>query len=233
VKRRLLKLCLFLLLGAVVNVAVAWGLAAWVIPHRLAMHLHFFLSDNRAPRWRFTVRSGVGTTVIWSIQTGDSAHLVAKTEVRPDLLSPWSRINSPPIPLVLDPPQTEYARGWPMLSLMCVSIPDQAAPKRGAEFVPSFSQGIRLSVVFDPASGQPIDRCLPLRPIWSGFVINTAFYATILWLLFAAPFALRRELRRRRNICPHCAYPIGTNDVCTECGKAVKALGTLEQPSRE
>jgi hypothetical protein len=56
--------------------------------------------------------------------------------------------------------------------------------------------------------------------IWPGFAINTVFYATILWGLFAAPFALRRRLRVKRGLCPKCAYPVGTSDVCTECGAA-------------
>jgi hypothetical protein len=67
-------------------------------------------------------------------------------------------------------------------------------------------------------------RLLPYAPMWPGFAINTLFYAGTLWLLFAAPFALRRRRRIKRGLCPKCAYPIGrggTSDVCTECGAAV------------
>jgi len=65
---------------------------------------------------------------------------------------------------------------------------------------------------------------LPLRPIWPEFAINTLFYAGVLWILFCGPFALRRMIRRRRGLCPHCAYPTwggGQSPVCTECGAAV------------
>ena len=41
--------------------------------------------------------------------------------------------------------------------------------------------------------GIPAGHEFPLQPIWPGFAINTVFYAFILWLLFAAPFALRRR----------------------------------------
>jgi hypothetical protein len=61
-------------------------------------------------------------------------------------------------------------------------------------------------------------RALPLVPIWPGFAINTLCYAGILWLLFAAPFALRKRRRIKRGLCPTCAYPVGTNERCTECG---------------
>ena len=49
---------------------------------------------------------------------------------------------------------------------------------------------------------------LPLRPIWPGFAINTLFYAVALWLLFAAPFALRRRRRIKRGWCLKCGYDL-------------------------
>ncbi len=65
---------------------------------------------------------------------------------------------------------------------------------------------------------------LNLRPIIPGFAVNTLFYAAILWLLIAGPFALRRFLRVRRGRCPKCAYPAGESSVCSECGKALPSL---------
>ena len=62
----------------------------------------------------------------------------------------------------------------------------------------------------------------PMGILWPGFAINTVFYAFILWLLFAGPFALRRRRRIKRGLCPKCAYPVGTSDVCTECGARVR-----------
>jgi len=64
-------------------------------------------------------------------------------------------------------------------------------------------------------------RALPLRPLWPGFAINTVFYAGVLWVLWATPFALRRMIRHRRGRCAQCGYPIGQSPVCTECGAAV------------
>jgi hypothetical protein len=71
---------------------------------------------------------------------------------------------------------------------------------------------------------------IPLRPLWPGFAINTLFYAAILWLLFAAPFALRRRRRIARGLCPACAYPVGVSPVCTECGRPVPANRSLNEP---
>ena len=62
-------------------------------------------------------------------------------------------------------------------------------------------------------------RILPIRPIWPGFAVNTIFHAGVLWLLVFGPFAFRRLIRRRRGLCPACAYPMGEAGVCTECGR--------------
>jgi hypothetical protein len=62
---------------------------------------------------------------------------------------------------------------------------------------------------------------LPIGVLWPGFAINTIFYAAILGVLFFAPGELRQTIRRRRGLCPACAYPIGASPVCTECGAAV------------
>jgi hypothetical protein len=65
------------------------------------------------------------------------------------------------------------------------------------------------------------DRLLPLRPVWPGFAVNTLFYAAVIWLLICGPFVLCRFIRVRRGLCPKCAYPVGTSDQCSECGKAL------------
>jgi hypothetical protein len=61
----------------------------------------------------------------------------------------------------------------------------------------------------------------PLGIVWPGFAINTLFCTGVLWLLFAAPFALRRWRRIKRGLCPACAYPVGESATCTECGRPV------------
>ena len=62
---------------------------------------------------------------------------------------------------------------------------------------------------------------LPISPLWPGFAVNTLFYAVGLWLLIPGPFVLRRFIRGRRGLCTACAYPRGESDVCSECGKAL------------
>jgi hypothetical protein len=198
-KRRLLRLCVFLLLGAIVNVAVAWACALWVnerapaaggIPATSLLkdvfgnEVHFnymaFGNANEGNGWLVSRRFAVGRTI------GDQPHTCAVHEV---------------------------SSGFPIISLtgQRVSVDGQAVGQY-AILLPE--QSIQTIGAFAGS-------CLPLRAIWPGFAIDTLFYAAIIWLFFALPFKLRRHFRARRKLCPHCAYPIGTSDVCTECGKAV------------
>jgi hypothetical protein len=71
-------------------------------------------------------------------------------------------------------------------------------------------------------------KILPTTIIWRGVLINTAAYAAILYLLVlacAAPFSIRRWVRRRQHRCESCGYRIGTSVVCTECGAELEHRG--------
>jgi hypothetical protein len=110
----------------------------------------------------------------------------------------------------------ERAAGWPLLAVR--SCNTYSSFPRPSALTESFGE-ITLPSWLGNRDGAP--HTVPICPIWPGFAINTLFYAAIVWLLFAAPFALRRRRRIKRGLCPACAYPVGESAVCTECGKAV------------
>jgi len=64
---------------------------------------------------------------------------------------------------------------------------------------------------------------LPLRPIWSGLILDTLLFASVVALpVFGVP-AMRRSRRRRRGLCVACGYPRPTPVssaaiACPECG---------------
>lgn len=68
-----------------------------------------------------------------------------------------------------------------------------------------------------------------MRLEWTGVVLNPLLVGGGLWVvLVALPLAamnVRRASRARRGLCVSCGYPAGASDVCTECGRAVGALG--------
>ena len=104
--------------------------------------------------------------------------------------------------------------GWPVRSLRAEKW-EHVGPLGGTEAHPTVT-------TWHNGCPSPIGlKFVPLQPLWPGFAINTIFYAAILWLLFVTPGAVRRTIRRRRGLCPACAYPIGVSPICTECGVRV------------
>ncbi len=57
---------------------------------------------------------------------------------------------------------------------------------------------------------------LPLRPLLPGFAINTALYASLWFFAIPLPGKLRRRRRRRKGLCPSCAYDL-SGDLETGC----------------
>jgi len=194
----LLKLALFLVLGAIVNIAVAWGFSLGVermtaqspppIPARELDVLWERYGVAEVKRtltgWRET---NIGTTVKWFGNNMPQYGVVNMGGACMDI--------------------TVVDSGAP---LRCVRHHATAAPFYNATWggLPRGSEWFRRAA-----------------PIWPGFAINTVFYAAIMWLLFAAPFALRRRSRIRRGLCPKCAYDLrgSTPDstTCPECGNAM------------
>ena len=76
-------------------------------------------------------------------------------------------------------------------------------------------------MVISPLPTSPFQRSFPKHILWPGFLIDTAFHATMLWLLVPGPFVLRRVIRMKRGRCVKCGYPMGESDVCSECGKTL------------
>ncbi|MGP1346557.1 MAG: hypothetical protein ACTS3F_07815 [Phycisphaerales bacterium] len=79
---------------------------------------------------------------------------------------------------------------------------------------------------------------LPLSPIWSGLLANTASYAGLIWLVFFLPAVLRTRIHRWRHPnaipCKHCRYDLAgiEQPVCPECGQAVPSLQTNPKSER-
>jgi len=65
---------------------------------------------------------------------------------------------------------------------------------------------------------------IPLKPLWPGLLLNTLCFGTAGAILLPLPGAavrtLRHRIRRRRNLCEHCAYPRPAGaSTCPECGR--------------
>ncbi len=237
-KRRLLTLAIFLLLGAVVNVAVAWGCATWSslklvsrpwvgqpteVDQRLWQQV---VPAGAAPRARALWRSrgfGCDSLMIFGDRSGEAF-------LRED---PSGQVNfSFSVNAKMDR-ATLVRSGWPWrsgagerwdlgISLMT------PIPMLGYKVTTWRDADLQTSAVsFDRPTwlGGSSFRLLPLRPIWPGFAFNTLFYATILWPLICGPFVLRRHIRRKRGLCVSCGYDLrhAEHEACPECGARPKS----------
>ena len=116
---------------------------------------------------------------------------------------------------------SDYGFGWPFTCMWYQVVgQDQGMQVIGAEL----RGGLLISG--QPATvGTPRCRIIPLYPAWHGLLGNTLIYAAA-WasLLILIPMLIRAN-RRRRGLCPACAYDLRATPAgspCPECGQISK-----------
>ncbi len=216
VRRHLLTLAIFLLAGAVVNVAVAWVILwkkDWttVWPARLDGVWHWPRDvPTHWPDMAETILRAEGFGVLGLSYDARRLSDAGRESFR----------------------LATFRAGWPMLGLAWGNWQEALRPNMTFAGRPRFierSDGhptqswwvwgipVELSTA---GYGQRMRNHLPIRPFWPAFAPNTLFYATLLWLVILGPFALRRLIRQRRGLCPACGYDLrhGEHEACPECG---------------
>lgn len=128
------------------------------------------------------------------------------------------------------PNVAEIATGWPLLALARYEVSRvnlfdsiRGAGSFGTSLsasgaLPLWSGGITRHGWADQQPPQGTATILPTYPLAWGFAGNTVFYAACLagpWLIGRA---LRRRLRTRRGLCGRCGYDIAGLAACPECG---------------
>ncbi len=227
-KRRLTKVVLFLLLGAIVNVAVAWTITA-LPPWPGWPQRPIVLTEIEWPRpvpqhWPSRANS------VQERVFGQSAHIYF-ADVLEETETPDGELWATEQFVTVEEFVINIGTvGWPCLALQWEVWLDDVLPRGGAAGGPHRADGQPVDTWWLGGVDLPFEKFgfsqqgwkrLPVRPIWPGFAINTLFYAAVLWLLFPGPFALRRFIRLKRGLCPACAYPRSESAVCSECGNAI------------
>ncbi|MHC4129644.1 MAG: hypothetical protein ACYSWT_05920 [Planctomycetota bacterium] len=218
-RHRLPTIAIFLLLGALVNVAVAWT-CAYRVGFGPFEARQYELESGQS--WSVLSWKAFGSRRVVSVRPVSESSETDPVRGRRPVFPGWSDIRGDHVPasgpsLVLEAAE---ARGWPLLSLAARLEAGSKPPSLWAGESPDaveIQPPANAANVYD-ASG----RTLPLRPIWLGFAADTLFYAAAAWLLSRIPLALRRFSRARRGLCPACGYPPGAAAVCTECGRALE-----------
>lgn len=108
----------------------------------------------------------------------------------------------------------DNAAGWPMLALACTTEVIEGPGNLKYEV----RGGIPIPRDEEDSWREP--NVLPFAPLWSGLIGDTAFFAVIWSVVLGVPPACRGSYRRRRGLCPRCAYDL-RHDLatgCPECG---------------
>ncbi len=226
-KRRLLIVAVFLLAGAVVNVAVAW--AAWGKTgySLLPVGRITFRYPNQPPADRSDRER-------WARHATDSWPQETDYLQRSDRHSfgVWYRRITKGILFQGFWPKREVARelmlsaGMSEVIMVRIGWPANCLTLHAWRWEPYYAEGpdgwpvqATKTVVHEHDGLLLFGKPMPRHLLWPGFAVNTILYATVLTLLICGPFALRRFIRIRHRLCPACAYPRGASDVCSECSR--------------
>jgi hypothetical protein len=239
--RLLILAAISLAVGFATSVGVSWSLALWpeqtfTFTHGIEVNTapvgsraysdRLTFIDEYRPGFR---RVTAGNTPLSRVVVDRIADKLASVDHTP--LDPWNiDVQRPQRPLwfvwlprsaddgqILDETSARAA-GWPWLCLCSTRVRsggNPAAHIRGAlPIVPPSSYRTRIRT--DPDLGT-----VPLLPIWSGLAADTGVFA-LPWLVILGVPSLRRALRVRRGLCPHCGYDLRglpAGSPCPECGR--------------
>ena len=233
-KRRLLTILLFLLLGAAVNVAVACACARLAVlrfsGYKWDGSCRITQTESGFQDWFADVTSSRCWARVhssWGVPE-DSARSIHSRDTGVDILPSWAKSARPSghLPPGIRAARRVEASGWPMLAMRSqldwtMSEVQPAGALVGQ--VVKVTEGLLLPSDRTKSYQQFFNWVYPIptTPIWPGSAVNIVFYGVILWmLLHVAPCTLRRQIRRRRGRCVKCGYDL-RGDLpggCPECG---------------
>jgi predicted RNA-binding Zn-ribbon protein involved in translation (DUF1610 family) len=247
-KRRALKLFVFLLAGAIINVAVAWGLTLSRDPRLMdgsEEHARDRIDGQDYSDWNLSRRTMIGSEYICSQWDGPSGGSIfgdgAQRGDPEDFVPHWApeliptKVTSQP-----DCGGWAIARsdGWPFIALggaiirTSVRLPDEgdSGDVHFDEKTTVRNVFVRQTVDFESSVITGDVHLLPYGCLFPGFAINTIFYAAIAWGLFAVLGTIRKGVRHKRGQCASCGYSLrgASGMTCPECGATA-----IPSPSRE
>jgi len=234
-KRWLFKLMLFLLIGAVVNIVVAWSIAltSEVPLSTSEWELIGERDDGQQGSSIIEQYSRFGVLCVRSVHfpmymsgaryqafhKGKTSHVLRGSDLAEHTPSWLEAYETSCIDLSSDAilyDRSSISLGWPFLTVWGERKHYHLFAGGNAVYIPlrgklnhPFSTGIYAT-----------DRVVGYLPIWHGIVANTIFYSVLVYSLFFSILQLRKFKRIRRGHCIKCGYDLRhvEHEVCPECG---------------
>jgi hypothetical protein len=181
-------------LGAIVNIAVAWVSIFWHFT-RSSFITTSTPSDECALLWsRSEIPKQPGLALTGYRQTSFGVIVDVISSFEGTLSNDWNCMH--------------VQAGWPLIAFECIGVGDLAYYRNNSK--------VEWTYAVTRNTGRI--RVLPIGPLWPNLIVNTFFYTAIVWLLIRGPAEARRRWREYKGRCGACGYPRGGSPVCTECG---------------
>lgn len=204
-----LRITCLLIIGAVINIAVAWGWAAWGVPPHTTLG-QWSISNEGSPFWIVQGHGGAGAAV-WRAGPYFQSDRVASSyqalgRRRSDVPARVvARFQNPPTAQDRSWRYGFDERGWPLRCLRSehrYQALDSAWTAGEMIGEVTVTGGIALWPEQTSRGGWALQRvrALPLQPIWLGLVVNTLFYSAVAALCFLGYPAMIRVLGARRSV---------------------------------
>jgi hypothetical protein len=230
-RRLLTRTATALLLGVAINVGFAWGIALLGTPRGRPKVNAAEYDRTTDMTWMATVHECRGFLLILSChhrgrvdETLRSGPRLCSTVVpRIGDLHDWPTLDCE----IEMRHRFTVGTGWPLPALWCAYQGSETAPAERAIWDP-LGGGVDLGSYRRFPNGLRQRRVLPLRPLWSGFTVNTLTFAACLWPILLIAGAVRHRLTRlKRGCCPDCNHPVGGLSTCGSCGRPLPVAGSL------
>ncbi|MGV6813523.1 MAG: hypothetical protein ACWA5W_00780 [Phycisphaerales bacterium] len=241
---------IYLILGMVCSLVVAWGLA-W-LPHRVgAARYAFSQLSNQESRFYVYDYRWFG---LWERQYSTQRRVLNRSggHLDPGVMlfwwtwSPgmhndqyfaqWESFEERYEPVDAGMGQAMYARmsyGWPALCMEASGASNPARLNPNGTIVGQVDSGILLPIE-ESAQVSPMSQrvLFPYAPVWTGLAINSVFFGLVAFLIRTGLGMIAQVRRFNRGHCPRCDYELSYDfrQGCPECGwrKASSVLTASE-----